>query len=234
MPNLTKEQRSAGVLTKRDESLNAYLEEIEDPDVAIDVANRLLTDVKDPADIVSRVRQGRKRHPGYGLSKIRPLEGASVKMSNKIRVIVGLRYGGFSDVSIEKTMGWSHNNINKIEIKYPSAFQQAREELVKAAVIEYQTNVAFTRAALSESGFKAVETLTEVMDTPDAKISERLRAAETVLKLVAADKTQSPGEVAGEIISSFGDALAGIAKAQRQGDYIENVEDAEVIDVEID
>ena len=221
-------------LTVVDRALAEHLLTIEDPDEAIDTAIRLLRDDKDPEGGVSRVRQGRKRHPGFGIHKIRPLEGATVKAANKIRIIVGLRYSGFPDSIIERIMGWGARSITHIEARNIKAFQQAREELLKGAVLEYTTNVAFTRAALSESGFKAVETLTKVMDSKDAKLSEKLRAAETVLKLTVSQHEKGAGEVAGEIISSFGDALAGIARAQRSNDYIVDIDDSEVIDVEAD
>ena len=154
-------------------------------------------------------------------------------MSSTIRQIVGLQYSGFSSAEIERIIGKAPLYVNKLEIQKPKSFQIAKEELIKSAVTEYETNLAFTRAALSESGFLAVDTLTGVMKNKDAKVSEQLKAADLTLKLLFGGGSAHPGEVAGEIISSFGNALAQISKASKRDDsYI--IDDSEVIDVEAD
>ena len=213
-----------------EESMDKLVEDLEDPDEAIRVANRLLSDLKEKEPVDKRTKQGRKRHPGFGLNKIRPLEGVGMKVAGKIRQIVGLRYSGHSDSEIERVFGWTMKYISKLEARQQRAFQQAREELLKAAVMEYNQNVSFARAALSESGFLAVDTLTGVMDNKKASNSEKLRAAELVLKLTLGSGHQSPGEMAGDIISSFGAALKNLSNSNRvEEDYIH---DAEVLDVE--
>jgi hypothetical protein len=69
------------------------------------------------------------------------------------------------------------------------------------------------------------------MNDARAKPNEKLKAAELVLKLTIGSPGSSPGEMAGEIISSFGEALSKISKSAREGDYIKDL-DGEVIDVE--
>lgn len=212
--------------------MEQLLESLEDPDEAIKKAEQLLEEDGKDGVYISKIRQGRKRHPGFGVHRIKPLPGVQMSTASRIRIAVGLRYGGFSDALIERTMGWGKNYVFKTEIKHPQAFERAREELLKSAVSEYQQNVTMSRAALSDSAMKAVNTLDGIMDDGEAKTSERLRASELVLKLTMGQKSQSPGEMAGEIISSFGDALAKVSKASsRQNSYIQ---DAEVIDVEAD
>ena len=208
-----------------------------DPDEAFKVADELLSDnlVTGQPDQRSNRKYknvGVKHHPGFGKGKLAPFPGCKDKSSDKIREIVARRYSGYGDAEIERRMGISEKYIWQLEVRHPEAFELAKQELIKNAVSEYETNITFARAALSEIGMRAVKTLSTVMDDTDAKPQTRLRAAETVLKLLMG---ASPGEkaIAEGVISKMGDFVQKVAQASRQSpSYIHSIDDAEIVEEE--
>jgi hypothetical protein len=210
------------------------LEKIENPNEAFEIAKKLCEEVDEPGETYSKYHGGRKKHPGYGRYSIKPLKGASAKISARIRMVVALRYSGFSDVQIEKGLGLYAKCIWNDEVRHPEAFAQAKSELVKAALEEYHANVAFARAAISEMGFKALETLFDLMNKPSTPDGIRLKAAEKVLTLTFGAKP-TDGQVAVQAIDKMGTTLIGLVNASKGNTYIhdaEEVQDAEYSDTE--
>jgi len=213
------------------EAYDDYFEEISSVEEAEDVAEILLKDpsVHGKIDLRS-CHQGRKRHPGFGRTELAPLPDCKRNSSDKIRKIVALRYSGYSDSRIQKTLGLSDRYIRQIEVLHPKAFEIAKQELIKNAVAEYEANVAFCRAALSEIGLRAVKTLSTVMEDTSAKQNVRLRAAETVMKLLVGS-TPREKNIAEGVIDKMGDFVQKVAQSSRQNpSYIHNIEDAEVVE----
>jgi hypothetical protein len=150
------------------EAIVVHDEELMDPDAAIKKAEELLAGDKSLEKVIARCRQGRKRHPGYGLQKLRPLPGASAKMGGKIRAIVGMRYSGYPDTLIEKAFGWTPSYIQKMEFRHYKAFAAAKEDLLKSAVTEYNQNVAKISTATRQNSYiedaEAVDVEIDEMD----------------------------------------------------------------------
>lgn len=210
--------------TSIEASYDDFYETIEDPRLAFEVAKKLCEQDSERKDRISKYHGGQKRHPGFGRYVTRPLDGVSYDQSTKIREVVGLRYSGFSDSQIEKALDLYPKYIWRYECKYPKAFEQARSELIKTALEEYHANVAFARAAVSEMGFKALETLFGIMNDPNERGAVRLKAAEKVLSLTfGAQPTE--GQVAGVVIDKMGDALTKIVSASKGDTYIHDAEE---------
>jgi len=207
-----------------DVSYDEFYATLEDPREAFEVAKKLCEQDSERKDRISKYHGGQKRHPGFGKYAIKPLEGANYDKSAKIRSIVGLRYSGFSDAQIEKALELYPKYIWRNECKYPRAFEQARSELIKTALEEYHANVAFARAAVSEMGFKALETLFNIMNDPNERGVVRLKAAEKVLSLTFG-AAPTEGQVAGVVIDKMGDALTKIVTASKADTYIHDAEE---------
>lgn len=205
--------------TAIEKSYDDFYSTLEDPREAFEVAKKLCEQDSERKDRISKYHGGQKRHPGFGRYAIRTLEGATYDQSSKIRQIVGLRYSGFSDAQIEKALGFYNKFIWKFEVKHAKAFEQARSELIKASLEEYHANVAFARAAVSEMGFRALETLFEIMNDQNERGVVRLKAAEKVLSLTFGGPP-SEGQVAGVVIDKMGDALTKIVTASKSDAYI--------------
>ena len=205
--------------TALEASYDEFYETLEDPRTAFEVAKKLCEQDSERKDRLSKYHGGQKRHPGFGRYVTRPLDGVSYDQSAAIRKIVGLRYSGFSDAQIEKALELYSHYIWRYECKYPKAFEQARSELIKTALEEYHANVAFARAAVSEMGFKALETLFNIMNDPNERGVVRLKAAEKVLSLTFGGGP-TEGQVAGVVIDKMGDALTKIVSASKSDSYI--------------
>ena len=210
--------------TALEASYDDFYATLEDPRTAFEVAKKLCEQDSERKDRLSKYHGGQKRHPGFGRYITRPLDGTDYDTSTKIRKIVGLRYSGFSDALIEKALDLYPKYIWRKEVKYPKAFEQARSELIKTALEEYHANVAFARAAVSEMGFKALETLFDIMNSPDTRPAIRLKAAEKVLSLTFG-AAPSEGQVAGVVIDKMGDALTKIVSASKGDTYIHDAEE---------
>jgi len=211
-------------MQKNESSLVKVIDSLADPDIAFDAVKRLLEDNTQDGTRISRHHKGQKRHPGYKKMLIRPLDGVSNEVSRKIRMVTALRYGEIPDSQIERALGLHNRWIWKYETKYPEAFLQAKEDVVKAAVSEYHDNVAFARCAISDIGMKAIETLSDIMDDTSAPAGMRLKAATEALKMtfLGPPKEQS---VAEGVIDRMGDALSKIVTASKRGDnYIYDAE----------
>lgn len=205
-------------------SYDAFYETLSDPKEAFEVAKKLCEQDLEQKDRISKYHGGQKRHPGFGKYAIRPLDGADLELSSNIRHIVALRYSGFGDRQIEKSLNLYDHYIWRKECKYPKAFEQARAELIKTALEEYHANVAFARAAVSEMGFKALETMFDIMNDPNERGVVRLKAAEKVLSLTFGGGP-SEGQVAGVVIDKMGDALTKIVSASKGDTYIHDAEE---------
>ena len=210
--------------TALEASYDNFYETLEDPRTAFEVAKKLCEQDSERKDRLSKYHGGQKRHPGFGRYVVRPLDGVSYDQSAKIRKVVGLRYSGFSDSQIENALQLYPKYIWRYECKYPKAFEQARSELIKVALEEYHANVAFARAAVSEMGFKALETLFNIMNDPNERGVVRLKAAEKVLSLTFGGGP-SEGQVAGVVIDKMGDALTKIVSASKGDTYIHDAEE---------
>jgi hypothetical protein len=197
---------------------------LEDPKVAFEAVKKLLEEQTSKKDRISQYHGGQKRHPGFGRYAIRPLDGANAEQSSKIRQVVGLRYSGFSDSQIERALELYPKWIWRHECGHPKAFEQARSELIKSALEEYHANVAFARAAVSEMGFKALETMFNIMNDPNERGVVRLKAAEKVLSLTFGGPP-TEGQVAGVVIDKMGDALTKIVAASKSDTYIHDAEE---------
>jgi len=205
-------------------SYDEFYATLEDPRTAFEVAKKLLEEQTSKKDRISQYHGGQKRHPGFGRYAIRPLDGANAEQSSKIRQVVGLRYSGFGDSLIEETLKLYPKWIWRHECKHPKAFEQARSELIKSALEEYHANVAFARAAVSEMGFKALETMFTIMNDPNERGVVRLKAAEKVLSLTFGGPP-TEGQVAGVVIDKMGDALTKIVAASKSDAYIHDAEE---------
>lgn len=203
-----------------------FFDKLADPREAFDTAKMLIEKEGNNDIRFSKYHGGLKRHPGYGKYVIRTLDGVDYQKSCKIRQVVGLRYTGYPDTQIEKVLGLHNRWIWKNEIAHPGAFEQAKSELIKNALDEYHTNVAFARAAVSEMGFKALETLFLIMNDPNERGAVRLKAAEKVLSLTFGGGP-SEATVAGDVINKMGDALSKIVTASKGGEYIHDAESVE-------
>jgi len=214
-------------LTAVERGLEDAIESIVDPETAFEVAKKLLEDAGDDRPRLSKYHAGQKRHPGFKKMVVRPLKGVTPYMSNKIRMVIALRYAEVADAQIEKALGLHPRWIWKHESAHPEAFLEARSDIVKLCVQEYHENVAFARCAVSQMGMKACETLAALMDDPNAADGIRLKAAMEVLKLTF---TGPPSEksVAEGVIHQMGDALSKIVTASK-GDraYIYDAEEVE-------
>lgn len=210
--------------TAIDVSYDDFYASLEDPKEAFEIAKRLCEQDSERKDRISKYHGGQKRHPGFGKYAVKPLDGVNYDQSTKIRKVVALRYSGFSDSQIEKALDMHEKMIWRYECKYPKAFEQARSELIKTALEEYHANVAFARAAVSEMGFKALETLFEIMNDPNQRGQVRLKAAEKVLTLTFG-AAPTEGQVAGVVIDKMGDALTKIVSASKGDNYIHDAEE---------
>jgi len=210
--------------TSIEASYDDFYETLNDPREAFEVAKKLCEQDLERKDRLSKYHGGQKRHPGFGRYAIRTLDGADLELSSNIRQIVALRYSGFGDAQFEKALELYPKYIWRKECKYPKAFEQARSELIKTALEEYHANIAFARAAVSEMGFKALETMFDIMNDPNERGSVRLKAAEKVLSLTFG-AAPSEGQVAGVVIDKMGDALTKIVSASKGDAYIHDAEE---------
>jgi hypothetical protein len=73
-------------------------------------------------------------------------------------------------------------------------------------------------------GFKALETMFDIMNDPNERGAVRLKAAEKVLSLTFG-AAPSEGQVAGVVIDKMGDALTKIVCASKGDAYIHDAEE---------
>lgn len=200
---------------------------------AYTVADALLEDIKKAPVEKKRKRRGEDGRelsvPSFAVINLPPLEGCRTETSDNIRKVVALRFSGYTDSEICRQLDKNKCWINILEVRHPKAFQLAEAELLKNCKMAYERNVTICRAALSDIGMAAVKTLGKVMEDTEAKPRERLRAAETVLKLMIGT-TPNEKSVAQGVVINMGDVAQKYEQHMRQSQsYIHNIEDAEVV-----
>lgn len=174
----------------------------------------------------SLTRRGAKRQE-YGKSLRPPLEGLDQEQSDKVREFVAHVFSGLTQKKACEKSGLDGNNLVAYRIKNSRAFEQAEADMLATCHRRYHQNLWVIRTALSEAGPRAVMTMIEVMDSKKVQPGTRLKAAETILKIVNVTGEAANGseKVKFEIAEAIKDARKDVAS-----DSIVDVEDAEVIE----
>lgn len=195
-----------------------------DEEKAFAVANELTAEVP-PEPEKSLVRAGTKKKI-YARTNRPPFPGLSVEDSDILRHIIGLKFTGHTMAEAFDLSGLNHSNGHQWLAARQDAYAMAEQELMEIALNGYQTNLWIMRTALSELGPRAVKTLGEIMDNKRESGNTRLKAAQSILKMVDVDHSATGGAQEG-----LAKELVEAIKSATNGGEKKNIIDAE--DVEI-
>lgn len=124
-----------------------------------------------------------------------PLDGCTVEMSNVLRDVVALRFGGnalreaFKKVAGDREI--IPNTVEKYYYRNKTAVTLAEEEHLTSTIKEYHTNLWAVRSMMSEAGPKAIKVIIGVMNNRDSSPNVKLKAAQTILKMMDIDGSAS-------------------------------------------
>ena len=193
---------------------------------ALAIAEELTKEIPEKPDNVL-VKTGQKRKV-YGKSNRPPFPGLSKEESDKVRMLVGMKFNGFTLLESFEEAGINPSSGPGWIAVRQDAYNMAEHELMELALRGYQSNLWIMRTALSELGPRAVRTLGEIMEDKRESGNTRLKAATAVLKMVDVDHSATGGAQEGlakELADGIKDALADI----RSGKIVD-AEDAEVVE----
>lgn len=157
-----------------------------------------------------------------------PFTGCTEVESDKIRMIVSMKYQGYSMSEAFNSVGLPVSTGHELIGNRRDGYAEAEKEHLEVCLRSYQTNLWIVRTALSELGPRAIKVLATIMD--DKKVSANIRAkvAITLLKMMDVDHSASGGSQ-----ETMAKEFMGFLKEVRQSvksDTIVDAEEAEVIE----
>lgn len=164
-----------------------------------------------------------------GKDVLPPLVDCTQEQSTFIRDMVALEFSGYSLSAIAEKLECEPSKLTYYRQNKPKALEEARKALAEEAQLRYWQNLWVIRTALTEAGPRAVRTLCDVMDSKNAAPNHRLRAAETVLKLVDVDFSVSSGSE--DLKFEIAETIRQAREESKAESILEvEAEDAEVIE----
>jgi|GEM_PF-6378258 len=191
---------------------------MEDPERAFEKSKDLAKRTPHESTL-SRNNSGRKRNPGWKKQRRKPIPGCTDLQSERIWSTIALRYSGMSDNAIERELGLSEKAIRDMEANHADAFEWCREQYLRNAVTEYGSNLILANVGLSQAAIVASETLLKVISSPNSKTSDRIRAAEIIIKNSGVGMVK-PKMDGSKFVEALSEQLATALQEDNQGTYI--------------
>jgi len=208
---------------------------------------------KDPLKVADKVTKpvtivparttsvGKRRRVTHNQWDREPIDGYSLRDSDIARHVMGLKYGGeamreaFASAAVKFEL--KPHSVESIFYKKRELFELAEQELMEMVAREYCQNLSMIRTSMSGVGLKAVDTIDEILDDPDASASVKSKCAIAVLKMLDVDgsaSTNPNARVALESLKVVRDVK--IASMKGEESHIQDVEaeDAVVVEEEED
>lgn len=124
-----------------------------------------------------------------------PLDSCTIEMSNVLRDVVALHFGGnalreaFKKVAGDRDI--IPNTVEKYYYRNKAAVTLAEEEHLTRTIKEYHKNLWAVRSMMSEAGPKAIKVIINVMNNKQSSPNVKLKAAQTILKMMDIDGSAS-------------------------------------------
>jgi hypothetical protein len=209
----------------------------EDVEKAYETADRI--EKEGTALAKRKYEKGDKRRKMHATWSRKPLDGCSVERSDLLRHIVALRFAGKAlkeaCEDAANTYEIKPHTAENYYYKHPDAVTLAEEEHLSNAIKEYQINLWTVRTMMSEAGPKAIETIINIMNARKSSPSVKLKAAQTVLKMMDVDGSasgKSGTEVASESLKLVRKIIE--SREREQEGHVIEADDVEILDKEDD
>jgi len=150
-----------------------------------------------------------------------PIDGCNIEMSNVLRDVVALHFGGnalreaFKKVAGDRDI--IPNTVEKYYYRNKDAVTLVEEEHLTRTIKEYHKNLWAVRSMMSEAGPKAIKVIIGVMNNRDSSPNVKLKAAQTILKMMDIDGSASGNSnesVAKESLRLVRDVISNREKGQ--------------------
>jgi len=180
---------------------------------------------------------GKRRRVTHNQWDRDPIDGYSLRYSDIARHVMGLKYGGeamreaFASAAIKFDL--KPLSVERIFYRNRELFELAEQELMEMVSREYCQNLSMIRTSMSGVGLKAVDTIDEILDDPDASASVKSKCAIAVLKMLDVDgsaSTNPNARVALESLKVVRDVK--IASMKGAESHIKDVEAEDAVVVE--
>jgi hypothetical protein len=172
-------------------------------------------------------KAGDKRRARHNSLSREPFPGCTENRSNMLRDVVSLHFSGSTlreaFTKAAKMYEVIPNTVEKYYYKHKDAVLLAEEEHLKTASREYHHNLVEVKTMMSEAGPRALQTIIEVMDGVKSSPSVKLKAAQSILKMMNVDgsATANPKPAAkneslvlvGQVINNKGDQESHVIEA---------------------
>jgi len=178
---------------------------------------------------------GKRRRALHNRWDREPINGYSLEHSNIARHVIGLKYAGEAMKEAFQSAAEKYDilphSVENLFYKKRELFDLAEQEMMELVAREYHQNLAMIRTAMSNVGMRAVDTLAEILDNPEASASVKSKSAVAVLKMLDIDgsaNSNPSARVALESLKLVRDVK--LANMKEADSHVVDAEDAEVVE----